>query len=76
MQALKEAWEDISLKHKLELDLEGPARHLWAGTEAGLLGAQSFQGVKAGGDGSAHQGRMGAGEWCRNALEQTWSPRE
>jgi ribonuclease HI len=42
--------------------------------EAGILGAYGFQGIQAGGDGSAHQ-RMGAGVWCRHARDQMWSIR-
>ena len=40
-----------------------------------LLGVYNFQGIQAGGDGSAHQQRMGAGVWCRHPHDQTWSIR-
>ena len=75
VQALKTAWEDDRQRDDLYLDLQGPGRHFWAGTEAGLLGAYNFQGIQAGGDGSAHQQRMGAGVWCRHAHDQEWSVR-
>ena len=75
VQALKAVWEDDRQRDDLFLDLQGPGRHFWAGTEAGLLGVYSFQGIQAGGDGSAHQQRMGAGVWCRHAHDQEWSLR-
>ena len=58
VHALKEAWENGGLKDELILDLNGPGRYFWAGTEAGMLGAYGFQGIQAGGDGSTHQRRM------------------
>jgi hypothetical protein len=75
VQALKAVWEDNGQRDDLLLDLHGPGRHFWAGTEAGLLGAYNFQGIQAGGDGSAHQQRMGAGVWCRHVHDQEWSIR-
>ena len=75
VQALKEAWEEANPKDELKLDLEGPAKHFWAGTEAGMLGVYSFKGVQAGGDGSVHQGCMSAGVWCRHLIDQMWSLR-
>ena len=74
-RALKEVWDTAELIDELKLDLDGPGRYFWAGTEAGMLGAYGFQGIQAGGDGSAHQQRMGAGVWCRNARDQMWSIR-
>ena len=75
VQALKAVWEDNGQRDDLILDLQGPGRHFWAGTEAGLPGAYSFQGIQAGGDGSSHQQRMGAGVWCRHVHNQEWSLR-
>jgi hypothetical protein len=75
VQALKAVWEDKGQRDELLLDLHGPGRHFWAETEAGLLGVNKFQGIQAGGDGSAHQQRMGAGVWCRHAHNQMWSIR-
>ena len=73
VQALKVAWEESEQRDDFSLDLHGPGRHFWAGTEAGLLGAYNFQGIQAGGDGSAHQQQMGAGVWCRHVRDQGWS---
>ena len=51
-------WETAELRDELKLGLDGPGRYFWAGTEAGMLGSYGFQGIHAGGDGSAHQGRI------------------
>ena len=53
-RALKEVWDTAELIDELKLDLDGPGRYFWAGTEAGMLGAYGFQGIQAGGDGSGH----------------------
>ena len=63
-QRLKEAWEQVDSKDELKIDLQGPERHFWLGTEAGRLGCYNFPGETWAGDGSAHKGVMGAGTVC------------
>jgi hypothetical protein len=63
-QRLKEAWEQVDSKDELKIDLQGPERHFWLGTEAGRLGYYNFPGETWAGDGSAHKGVMGAGSVC------------
>jgi hypothetical protein len=63
-QSLKEAWEQEDNKDELKIDLQGPERQFWLGTEAGRLGCYNFPGETWTGDGSAHKGVMGAGRVC------------
>ena len=40
---MREAWEHEHSKDEMNIDLRGLERHYWNGTEAGLLGATTFQ---------------------------------
>jgi hypothetical protein len=63
-QSLNEAWEHEDNKDELKIDLQGPERQFWLGTEAGRLGCYNFPGETWAGDGSAHKGGKGAGNVC------------
>ena len=61
IQELEQEWMRPDEKDDLGLQMCGPERDFWLGTEAGLLGCYEFRGQCAGGDGSEHKGDMGAG---------------
>jgi ribonuclease HI len=63
-QSLQDAWEHESSKDELKIELQGPERLYWLGTEAGRPGCYDFPGETWAGDGSTHKGRMGAGSVC------------
>ena len=58
------AWEDVREKDECEVQLQGPERNFWLGTEVGLLGGYNFRGITFGIDGSNSDGAMGAGCCC------------
>jgi len=60
-QPLKDAWEHDSDKDELSINLQGPERDFWLGTEAGRLGCYEFPGETWAGDGSVSKCGMGAG---------------
>ena len=60
-QSLISAWEHESDKDELEVNLQGPERDFWLGTEAGRLGCYEFPGETWAGDGSVSKDGMGAG---------------
>lgn len=68
-ECLKEAWEHEDEKDDLTVDIQGLEREYWLGTEAGRLGCYGFPGESWAGDGSAHQGNMGAGSVCHQRPE-------
>ena len=61
---MEAAWEAEDDKDECIVNLEGPERNYWLGSEAGMLGCYWFSGVVFAGDGSDHKGRMGAGAYC------------
>ena len=63
---METAWEAENDKDECIVNLEGPQRNYWLGSEAGMLGCYWFSGVVFAGDGSPadHKGRMGAGAYC------------
>jgi ribonuclease HI len=63
-QGVQEAWDDVTEKDTCTINLTGPERDFWLGSEAGMLGCYWFRGVVFAGDGSDHKGRMGAGCFC------------
>jgi ribonuclease HI len=63
-QSLKEAWEHKDNTDELKIELQSLERQFWLGTEAGRLGCLNFPGETWAGDGSAHEGAMGAGGVC------------
>ena len=58
------AWEEVREKDECEVQLQGPERNFWLGTEVGLLGGYNFRGITFGIDGSNSDGAMGAGCCC------------
>ena len=62
------AWEDVREKDECEVQLQGPERNFWLGTEVGLLGGYNFRGITFGIDGSNSDGAMGAG-----SRSQAWT---
>jgi hypothetical protein len=83
-QSLNEAWEHEDNKDELKIDLQGPERQFWLGTEAGRLGCYNFPGETWAGDWSAHKekwvreesvsdGRMNVlwSEWAEKRKEST-----
>ena len=63
-QGVQDAWDDVTEKDTCTINLTGPEKNLWMGSEAGMLGCYWFRGVVFAGDGSDHRGRMGAGAFC------------
>jgi ribonuclease HI len=68
---METAWEAENDKDECIVNLEGPQRNYWLGSEAGMLGCYWFSGVVFAGDGSPadHKGRMGAGAYCLGDLD-------
>ena len=64
LQKVQDAWDDVTEKDTCTIDLTGPEKDFWMGSEAGMLGCYWFRGVVFAGDGSDHRGRMGAGAFC------------
>ena len=62
-QSLKEAWEQEDNKDELKIDLQGPERRFWLGTEAGRLGDAIIFLVKHGREMDQHTKE----EWVRAA---------
>jgi hypothetical protein len=58
------AWDTENDKDACIVNLEGPERVNWLGSEAGMLGYYWFSGVVFTGVGSDHTGRMGAAAYC------------
>ena len=63
-QGVQDAWDDVTEKDTCTINLTGPEKDFWMGSEAGMLGCYWFRGVVFAGDGSDHRGRMGAGAFC------------
>ena len=49
-QSLQDAWEHESSKDELKIELQGPERLYWLGTEAGRPGCYDFPGETWAGD--------------------------
>ena len=45
-------WDDVTEKDTCTIDLTGPEKDFWMGSEAGMLGCYWFRGVVFAGDGS------------------------
>jgi hypothetical protein len=61
IEAIWEAWRNDAPKDECKVQLEGPEKEWWAGTELGLLRAYWFPGHVTASDGSVGTGSMGAG---------------
>ncbi len=61
MLAKKQAWRNDAPKDECEVQLEGPEKELWSGTEMGLLRAYWFGDHVTASDGSVGTGSTGAG---------------
>ena len=58
-QGVRDAWHDETEKDTCTVNLTGPEKDFWMGSEAGMLGCHWFRGVVFAGDGSDHRDRMG-----------------
>ena len=63
-QSFQEAGEPEDNTDELKIELQGPEKQVWLGTEAGRLGCYNFPGETWAGDGSAHKGGMGVSSVC------------
>ena len=65
-QGAQEVWNNVTEKDTCTMNLTGPKKDFWLGSEAGImmLGCYWFMGVVFAGDGSDHKDRMGAGAFC------------
>jgi ribonuclease HI len=61
VEQIWEAWRNDAPKDECKVQLEGPEKEWWAGTEMGLLRAYWFAGHVTASDGSVGTGSMGAG---------------
>jgi hypothetical protein len=60
MQGVQDAWDNVTEKDTYTINLTGPEKDFWMGSETGMLGCYWFRAVVFAGDGSHHRGRMGA----------------
>ena len=63
-QGVQDAWDNVTEKDACTINLTGPEKDFWMGSEAGMLGCYWFRGVVFAGAGPDHRGRMGAGTFC------------
>ncbi len=61
IESIWEAWQNDTPKDECKVQLEGPEKDWWAGTELGLLRAYWFSGHVTASDGSVGTGSMGTG---------------
>ena len=61
IEQIWEAWRNDAPKDECKVQLKGPEKEWWAGTEMGLLRAYWFAGHVTASDGSVGTGTMGAG---------------
>ena len=50
MQEVQDAWDDVMEKDTCTINLTGPEKDFWMGSEAGMLGCYWFRGVIFAGD--------------------------
>jgi hypothetical protein len=64
IEEIWETWRNDTPKDECKVQLEGPEKEWWSGTELGLLRAYGFSGHVTSSDGSVGTGSMGSGFVC------------